>query len=92
MLPIRKDETPNYQRYSIVTRWTVINGEQIAQYGIEQISFDENGRTLTTTINDISDDRIVVINLVKQLELEDVPAVALQDIVEDYVAELAMTV
>lgn len=88
MLPQMKEDSC-YQQYSIVKTFTKIEGKSIIQYGIEQISYDSNGRLIKTIINDISENKVIVNSLLEKIEKEDVQDFALQDIVEDYIAELS---
>lgn len=89
MLPALKDNQSNYQRYSIVSKWNLIDEKQVAQYGIEQVTLDGNGNTIKTIVDDISDDKRVVLELLKRTEFDDVPSYALRDIVEDYIIEIS---
>lgn len=90
MLPASNETPPSYQRYTAISRWSLVDGKKVLQYGLEQLSLDGNGNTIKVAINDISDDRQVVNELINRLKTQDVDCESISYIVDDYINEIAM--
>lgn len=76
------------QEYILTSCETEIENSKVLEYGFEQIYVSEDGETITTRIDSISEQREKVIELLNRLAQNDVDPNTLQDIVEDYLGEI----
>lgn len=76
------------QEYILTSCETEIENSKVLEYGFEQIHVSEDGETITTRIDSISEQREKVIELLNRLAQNDVDPNTLQDIVEDYLGEI----
>lgn len=92
----------NYDANSKKTIYNITHGDDSAnreyfgendaaavQFGIEQIYFDEGNNKITTEVANISEKKELIELLLVRLRQEDVHPCTLQDIVEDFIVEMA---
>lgn len=78
----------NTQVYSLTLSNVNIEDENIIVYGIKQTYITDDNEQVETIIENVSEEKIIVNNLIEFLSKEDVYFSSLQDIVEDYIEEL----
>ena len=76
------------QTYTLLSELGNVDEQQVLQYGIQQNYIGTNGERIRTDIRCISDEKNLVMNLLKLIENEDVAPFTLKYIVEDYLDEV----